>query len=45
MRIVVDKWGVPHITAKRRKDVMYGAGWMIGKDRHLLLELARPSPG
>ena len=31
VRIVVDKWGVPHITAKRRKDVMYGAGWMIGQ--------------
>ena len=42
VRIVVDKWGVPHITAKRRKDVMYGAGWMIAKERHLLLELARP---
>ena len=42
VRIVVDKWGVPHITAKRRKDVMYGAGWMMGKERHLLLELARP---
>ena len=42
VRIVVDKWGVPHITAKRRKDVMFGAGWMMGKERHLLLELARP---
>ena len=42
VRIVVDKWGVPHITAKRRKDVMYGAGWMMGKERHLLIELARP---
>ncbi len=42
VRIIVDKWGVPHITAKRRKDVMYGAGWMMGKERHLLLELARP---
>ena len=42
VRIIVDKWGVPHITAKRRKDVMFGAGWMIAKERHLLLELARP---
>jgi acyl-homoserine lactone acylase PvdQ len=42
VRIIVDKWGVPHITAKRRKDVMFGAGWMMGKERHLLIELARP---
>ncbi len=42
VRILVDKWGVPHITAKRRKDVMFGAGWMTAKERHLLLEIARP---
>jgi acyl-homoserine lactone acylase PvdQ len=42
VRIVVDKWGVPHITAKRRGDVMFGVGWMVAKERHLLLELARP---
>ena len=42
VRIVVDRWGVPHITAKKRAAVMFGVGWMIAKERHLLLELARP---
>ena len=42
VRIVVDRWGVPHITARHRSDVFFGVGWMIAKDRHLLLELARP---
>ena len=42
VRIVVDRWGVPHITAKRRADVFFGAGWMIAKERYLLMELARP---
>jgi acyl-homoserine lactone acylase PvdQ len=42
VRILVDRWGVPHIKAKRRRDVMFGAGWMIAKERNLLLELARP---
>ena len=44
VRIVRDKWGVPHITAKRRTDVMYGAGFVAAQDRQLLLELAR-GPG
>jgi len=42
VRIRVDRWGVPHITARRRADVMFGAGWMMAKERHLLIELARP---
>jgi acyl-homoserine lactone acylase PvdQ len=42
VRILVDRWGVPHITAKRRGDVLFGVGWMIAKERHLLMELARP---
>ena len=40
--IVYDKWGVPHIRAKRRADVMYGAGFVSARDRQLLLELGRP---
>jgi acyl-homoserine lactone acylase PvdQ len=44
VRIVRDKWGVPHVTAKRRRDVMYGAGFVSAQDRQLLLELAR-GPG
>ena len=42
VKIKVDRWGVPHIRAKRRADVFYGVGWMLAKERHLLLELARP---
>ncbi|HYH60053.1 MAG TPA: penicillin acylase family protein [Thermoleophilaceae bacterium] len=42
VNIRVDRWGVPHITAKKRNDVFYGLGWMVAKERHLLLELARP---
>jgi acyl-homoserine lactone acylase PvdQ len=44
VKIVRDKWGVPHITAKKRGDVMYGAGYVSAEDRQLLLELAR-GPG
>src|SRR3712207_5595769 len=32
VRIVYDEWGVPHITAKRRADVMYGAGYASARD-------------
>ena len=42
VKIVLDKWGVPHITAKRRADVLYGVGWMTAKERFLLLNLVRP---
>ena len=42
VRIIVDRWGVPHITARRRGDLLYGVGWMVAKERHLLMELARP---
>ena len=44
VRIVLDKWGVPHITAKKREDVFFAVGWMFAKERHLLLEVAR-GPG
>jgi acyl-homoserine lactone acylase PvdQ len=44
VRIVRDRWGVPHITAKARRDVMYGAGYVSAEDRQLLLEQAR-GPG
>ena len=44
VRIVYDKWGVPHITARRRADVMYGAGYVNARDRQFLLELGR-GPG
>jgi acyl-homoserine lactone acylase PvdQ len=44
VRIVRDKWGVPHVTAKRRRDVMYGAGFVSAQDRQLLMEQVR-GPG
>jgi acyl-homoserine lactone acylase PvdQ len=44
VKIVRDKWGVPHITAKKRGDVIYGSGYVAAQDRQLLLELAR-GPG
>ena len=44
VRIVRDKWGIPHISAKRRADVLYGAGYVAAEDRQLLLEIGR-GPG
>src|SRR3954453_3508783 len=44
LKIVRDKWGVPHITAKKRGDVVFGSGYAAAEDRQLLLELAR-GPG
>lgn len=44
VRIVRDRWGVPHVTARRRQDVMYGAGFVSAEDRQILLELGR-GPG
>ncbi|MFL5883568.1 MAG: penicillin acylase family protein [Thermoleophilaceae bacterium] len=41
VRVVRDRWGVPHVTAKKRADVMYGAGWTMAEDRRLLLDLGR----
>jgi acyl-homoserine lactone acylase PvdQ len=39
-----DNFGVPHITADNRADIMYGAGWVAQEDRGLLIELLR-GPG
>jgi acyl-homoserine lactone acylase PvdQ len=41
VRIVRDKFDVPHITAKRVDDLTWAAGWVIAEDRGLLLEQAR----
>jgi acyl-homoserine lactone acylase PvdQ len=41
LRIARDKWGVAHITGKTRADVMFGAGWVTGEDRNLLLQIIR----
>jgi acyl-homoserine lactone acylase PvdQ len=41
LKIVRDKWDVPHITGKTRADVMYGAGYVTAEDRNLLMQLVR----
>jgi acyl-homoserine lactone acylase PvdQ len=44
VRIARDRWGVPHVSAKRAVDVAYGAGWATAEDRGLYLQLFR-GPG
>jgi len=41
LRIARDKWGVAHIMGKTRADVWFGAGWVTGEDRNLLLQIIR----
>ncbi|MBA2630383.1 MAG: penicillin acylase family protein [Thermoleophilaceae bacterium] len=41
LTIVRDEFGVPHIDAKTREDLWYGAGVITGQDRWLLLLLGR----
>jgi acyl-homoserine lactone acylase PvdQ len=41
VRIVRDRFDVPHITAKRVDDLTWAAGWIMAEDRALLLEQAR----
>jgi acyl-homoserine lactone acylase PvdQ len=41
LRILRDRFGLPHVYGRRRADVMWGAGWVAGEDRSLLLEQAR----
>src|SRR3954463_12820187 len=41
VRIVRDRFAVPHITAKRVDDLTWAAGWIVAEDRGLLLEQAR----
>ena len=44
LRIVRDRWGVPHVDGATRDDVMFGAGWVTAEDRGLLMNLLR-GPG
>lgn len=39
--IVRDRFNVPHITGVTADDVVWAAGWVVAKDRALLLEQAR----
>jgi acyl-homoserine lactone acylase PvdQ len=41
VRIVRDRWGVPHVYGRTRADVEFGAGWATAEDRGLLLQLLR----
>lgn len=39
--IVRDAYGVPHVRADKPEDGIWAAGWLLAKDRALLLSLAR----
>jgi acyl-homoserine lactone acylase PvdQ len=41
LRILWDRFGVPHIYGAKRADVHFGAGWVTAKDRGILLHLLR----
>ena len=41
VRLVRDKYGVPHITAQTRDALTFATGWVIATDRGLLLQQAR----
>src|SRR3954453_4656281 len=41
LRIVRDAFNVPHITGKKRDDVIWGAGWVLEEDRGMLLSQLR----
>src|SRR5215210_4539235 len=41
VRILRDRFNVPHIYGKTNDDVTWGAGWALAEDRELLLEQAR----
>ena len=41
LKITRDNFNVPHIEGATADDVTFGAGWVIAKDRGLLLEQAR----
>ena len=41
VRILRDRFNVPHIRGRTNDDVTWGAGWALAHDRELLLEQAR----
>ncbi|HYN91876.1 MAG TPA: penicillin acylase family protein, partial [Thermoleophilaceae bacterium] len=41
VRILRDRFNVPHIYGRTNDDVTWGAGWALAHDRELLLEQAR----
>ena len=44
VRILRDRWDVPHVYGKTRADVEFGAGYATAEDRLLLMQLLR-GPG
>src|SRR5436190_14067690 len=44
LRILRDRWDVPHVYGRTRADVEFGAGYATAEDRYVLLELLR-GPG
>ncbi|MGZ8793384.1 MAG: penicillin acylase family protein [Gaiellaceae bacterium] len=44
LRILRDRWDVPHVYARTRADVEFGAGYATAEDRFVLMELLR-GPG
>lgn len=44
LRILRDRWDVPHVYGRTRSDVEFGAGWATAEDRFVFLELLR-GPG
>ncbi len=41
LRIVRDRWGIPHIRAGSARDAFFGQGFCVGQDRLFQLELRR----
>jgi acyl-homoserine lactone acylase PvdQ len=44
LRILRDRWDVPHGYGRTRADVEFGAGYATAEDRFILMELLR-GPG
>ena len=44
LRILRDRWDVPHVYGRTRADVEFGAGYVTAEDRYVLLQLLR-GPG
>ncbi len=41
VRVTYDSYGIPHIKGKTRAAMMFGAGWVMGRDRGLLFQFGR----
>ncbi len=39
--VTYDSYGIPHIKGKTRAGMMFGAGWVMGRDRGLLFQFGR----